>query len=45
MPANDTIDNYYDLQNPFIDVIGDFVDLSIASLLEELMILGDTIAG
>lgn len=32
--------NYYDLQDPFIDNIGEFVDPSLDALFDELMILG-----
>ncbi len=33
--------NYYDLRDPFIDVIGEFEDPALASLFDDLMILGD----
>lgn len=33
--------NYYDLQDPFIDIIGEFVNPSLDALFDELMILGD----
>ncbi|WP_297095670.1 DUF2202 domain-containing protein [uncultured Draconibacterium sp.] len=33
--------NYYDLRDPFIDIIGEFEDPALASLFDDLMILGD----
>ncbi|QIA08055.1 DUF2202 domain-containing protein [Draconibacterium halophilum] len=33
--------NYYNLHDPFIDVIGEFKDPSLATLFDELMTLGD----
>ncbi|MDX8339364.1 DUF2202 domain-containing protein [Draconibacterium sp. IB214405] len=33
--------NYYNLDDPFIDVIGEFNDPSLAELFNDLMILGD----
>ena len=32
--------NYYELQDPFIDIIGEFADPSLDALFDELMTLG-----